>query len=112
MYGRHEGSQLFDGQRGEWYSGTCQRSGIAYLRSLSDIHEGFTFLVRLLEPGQVGIPLQIYVFTKTTKWVEYEGIQADIFDHLLAALPEFGLRAFQEPSGYDVAQASGSAAAG
>jgi miniconductance mechanosensitive channel len=59
--------------------------------------------VRQLEPGPTGLPIQIYIFTNTTAWVEYEGIQADIFDHLLAVMPEFGLLAYQQPTGHDVA---------
>lgn len=57
--------------------------------------KGFTFLVRQLEPTETGLPIELYVFTKTTDWIEYEKIQADIFDHLLAALPIFELQAFQ-----------------
>jgi miniconductance mechanosensitive channel len=86
--------------------GTFRAYVAAYLKSLPKIHGKFTFLIRQLQPGQVGLPIQIYIFTDTTNWVEYEGIQSDIFDHLLASLPEFGLRVFQEPSGHDVAAAS------
>ena len=76
-----------------------------YLKSHRDIHqEGLTFLVRELEPGRSGLPLQVYVFTKTTDWVEYENIQAEIFDHLLAAARYFDLRIFQEPTGTDFSQ--------
>lgn len=71
----------------------------AYLRDNPKIHRGLTFLVRQLQPAETGLPLEIYVFTNDTRWVHYEGIQADIFDHLLAALPEFGLRAFQAITG-------------
>jgi len=75
----------------------------AYLRCCEDVHgEGFTFLVRHLQPEPTGLPIQIYVFTKTVDWAAYEGIQADIFDHLIAVLPHFGLRIFQNPSGADV----------
>jgi miniconductance mechanosensitive channel len=73
-----------------------------YLHNHPHIHqEGMTFLVRQLAPGPKGVPLEIYVFTKTTEWVAYEKIQADIFDHLLAAVPLFDLRVFQEPTGMD-----------
>jgi miniconductance mechanosensitive channel len=73
-----------------------------YLHNHPHIHqEGMTFLVRQLEPGPKGVPLEIYVFTKTTEWVAYEQIQADIFDHLLASVPLFDLRVFQEPTGMD-----------
>ena len=61
-------------------------------------HEGMTFLVRQLPSNEKGVPIEIYVFVNDTRWVEYEGIQSDIFDHLLASLPIFGLRAFQLPS--------------
>jgi len=76
----------------------------AYLRSRDDIHhEGLTFLIRSLAPGRDGLPIEVYAFTKTTDWVVYEGIQGEIFDHLLAAAPNFGLRVFQEPTGLDFA---------
>ena len=61
-----------------------------------------TLLVRQLAPGSQGLPLEIYCFTSDTRWAVYEDIQSDIFDHLIAILPEFGLRVFQEPSGGDV----------
>ena len=74
---------------------------IAYLKQHPKIHQEMTFLVRHLEPGPNGLPLQIYVFSRDQVWARYEEIQADIFDHLLAALPVFGLRVFQNPSGRD-----------
>ena len=61
-----------------------------------------TFLVRQLEPTPQGLPIEIYVFLTEQRWAEYEGIQADIFDHLLAVIPEFGLRVYQQPSGKDL----------
>jgi len=73
----------------------------AYLRNNSQIHPDMTFLVRQLEPTSRGLPIQIYVFSSDINWVNYEGIQADIFDHLLAVVPEFGLKIFQSPSGKD-----------
>jgi miniconductance mechanosensitive channel len=74
----------------------------AYLRNHDLIHkEGMTFMVRQLAPGPTGLPLEIYVFTKTVVWTEYEAIQADIFDHLVVAAPQFDLRVFQEPTGVD-----------
>jgi len=76
---------------------------VAYLRARSDIHpDPFTFLVRHLQPTSEGLPIQIYIFTATTDWATYEGIQADIFDHLIAVLPFFDLRVFQNPSGSDL----------
>jgi miniconductance mechanosensitive channel len=76
----------------------------AYLRGRDDIHkEGMTFLIRSLAPGREGLPIEVYAFTKTTDWEAYENIQAEIFDHLLAAVPNFDLRVFQEPTGMDFA---------
>lgn len=75
---------------------------LAYLRAHSQMRSEDTLMVRQLEPTSHGLPLEIYGFTATTAWVEYEGIQSDIFDHLLAIAPEFGLRIFQEPSGLDL----------
>ena len=69
--------------------------------------DSFTLLVRQLDPTPQGLPLQIYCFTNTTNWAEYESIQADIFDHLIAILPEFDLRLFQQPSGLDLAHGLG-----
>jgi miniconductance mechanosensitive channel len=90
--------------------GTFRAYMEAYLRNQEAIHkEGMTFLVRQLAPGPTGLPLEIYVFTTTTDWVVYEGVQADIFDHLLAAASYFDLRVFQQPTGRDFA-ALGSAA--
>jgi miniconductance mechanosensitive channel len=82
--------------------GTFRAYIVAYLRNNPNIAQQMTFLVRHQEPGPHGLPIQIYVFTNTTVWADYEGIQADVFDHILAAAPEFGLRVFQQPSGYDV----------
>ena len=81
--------------------GTFRAYIVNYLRNRSDINESMTFLVRQLPPGADGLPIEIYIFTKTTAWVAYESIQADIFDHILAVLPEFDLRIFQSPSGND-----------
>lgn len=76
----------------------------AYLRSHEGLHgDTMTLVVRELAPGPTGLPLEIYVFTQTTAWVEYEQIQAEVLEHLLAAASFFDLRVFQEPSGMDVA---------
>jgi len=73
-----------------------------YLKHHPDLHhEKMTLLVRQLEPGPDGLPLEVYVFTRTTSWEVYENIQADIFEHLIAALPEFELQIFQQPTGVD-----------
>ena len=82
--------------------GTFRAYVEAYLRNHPEIHQDMTLLVRQLEPADRGLPIQIYCFTNTTAWAAYEGIQSDIFDHLLAVAPEFDLRIFQQPSGADV----------
>ncbi len=81
--------------------GTFRAYVLAYLQAYPDIHQDMTLMVRTLEPTAEGVPLEVYCFTATTKWAVYEGIQGDIFDHLLAVLPEFGLRLYQHPSGHD-----------
>ncbi|MGV8941966.1 MAG: mechanosensitive ion channel family protein [Lysobacter sp.] len=73
-----------------------------YLRAHPGINQQMTQIVRQLEPSPTGLPLELYCFTNTVAWVPYEGIQSDIFDHLIAMLPEFGLRLYQAPSGADV----------
>ncbi len=82
--------------------GTFRAYVKAYLTANSGIHPDMTLMVRMLQPTSEGVPLELYCFTNTTAWVDYEAIQSDIFDHLLAILPEFGLRAFQAPGGADV----------
>ncbi|MEE4243032.1 MAG: mechanosensitive ion channel domain-containing protein [Desulfopila sp.] len=74
----------------------------AYLRNNENINQNMTFLIRQLAPTDHGLPLEIYVFSKDQIWAHYEAIQADIFDHLLAAVSEFDLRVFQIPSGFDL----------
>ena len=72
-----------------------------YLKNNRNIHQDMTFLVRQLSPSDNGLPLEIYVFSKNINWVEYESIQSDIFDHLIASVKEFDLSLFQNPSGKD-----------
>jgi miniconductance mechanosensitive channel len=72
----------------------------AYLHNRPDINDDMTFIVRQLQPTEKGIPIELYVFTTTTEWVAYEEIQVSIFDHILAAIPEFELRVFQYPGSY------------
>ena len=79
--------------------GTFRAYTWRYLKQHPQIHQGMTLLVRQLQPGPQGIPIELYCFTNTTAWNDYEDIQADIFDHLLAIVPEFGLRLFQQPAG-------------
>ncbi|MHC1778585.1 MAG: mechanosensitive ion channel family protein [Lentimicrobium sp.] len=73
----------------------------AYLRSNPNIRTDMTFLVRQLQPVESGIPIEIYVFSKEQDWPVYENIQSDIFDHILASIPEFELQVFQNPTGAD-----------
>ncbi len=73
----------------------------AYLREHPKIHDSMTFLVRHLPPTDHGLPIEIYVFSNDQVWANYEALQADIFDHILAIIPEFGLRVFQNPTGAD-----------
>ncbi len=73
-----------------------------YLRQHNGIAQNQTIMVRQLQPTSQGLPLEIYAFSNTTAWVSYEAIQSDIFDHLIAILPEFGLRVYQAPSGHDL----------
>lgn len=72
-----------------------------YLRNHPMIHTEMTFLVRHLQPSEKGLPIEIYVFSKDQRWANYEAIQSDIFDHVLAIIPEFELQVFQNPSGSD-----------
>ena len=88
--------------------GTFRAYCVAYLRNHPKIHKEMTLLVRQLAPCENGLPIEIYVFTSDTAWVNYEGIQGDIFDHLLSILPEFKLSAFQRPSGHDLEMAGAS----
>ncbi|MFP6875868.1 MAG: mechanosensitive ion channel family protein [Roseibacillus sp.] len=77
----------------------------AYLRNHPDISQEMTLLVRQLAPTGEGLPIELYCFSTNKNWAAYEGIQADIFDHLLAVAPEFDLRVFQHPSGVDLREA-------
>ena len=72
---------------------------VRYLRSEVPVNKDMTLMVRQLQPTETGLPMQLYFFTDTVVWVDYEGIQSDVFDHVLAVIPEFGLRVFQNPSG-------------
>jgi miniconductance mechanosensitive channel len=90
--------------------GTFRAYVQAYLDGHPRIHHGLSCIVRQLDGGAQGVPLELYCFTATTAWAEYEGIQADIFEHLFALLPEFGLALYQQPSGQDVRAALASPA--
>ena len=87
--------------------GTFRHYAEEYLKSrpyITHKNSGFTLMVRQLPPNPQGIPLEVYCFVNTTVWTDYEGLQSDIFDHLLAVLPEFGLYAYQQPSGRNLAK--------
>jgi len=77
---------------------------LAYLLQHPRIHKAsnMALMVRTLEPSPLGVPLQLFCYTNTTAWVEYEGIQGDIFDHLISMLPQFGLALYQRSSDYGV----------
>lgn len=81
--------------------GTFRAYIAAYLKQHPKVHHDMTCMVRQLPATEVGLPLELYFFSSDQNWVNYETIQADIFDHLYAAAPLFGLRVFQHPSGYD-----------
>jgi miniconductance mechanosensitive channel len=84
--------------------GTLRAYIRAYLQASQNIHPGMTLLVRQLPPGPEGLPIELYCFTNVTEWGAYEEIQSDLFDHILAIVPEFDLRIFQNPSGADLEQ--------
>ena len=77
--------------------GTFRAYVVAYLRHHPQVHQQMTLLVRQLAPTEHGLPLEIYAFSLDQNWANYEAIQSDIFDHLLAVAPEFGLRVYQIP---------------
>jgi miniconductance mechanosensitive channel len=82
--------------------GTFRAYLVSYLRNHPMINQNMTFLVRQLPPAADGLPIEIYVFSADKRWAAYEDIQSDIFDHILAVIPEFDLRVYQQPSGKDV----------
>ncbi|MFW1742609.1 mechanosensitive ion channel family protein [Acinetobacter johnsonii] len=73
-----------------------------YLNQHPNISKHQSLIVRQLQPTEKGLPLEIYAFSNQIAWKDYEAIQSDIFDHLIAILPEFGLKVYQAPSGYDM----------
>ena len=93
--------------------GTFRAYVVAYLKAHPKIHEaGYTLIVRQLAPSASGLPIEIYCFSNDQDWTRYEGIQSDIFDHIFAMVPEFGLRLFQDPTGADFSQLSRELASG
>jgi miniconductance mechanosensitive channel len=81
--------------------GTFRAYVVAYLRHHPMVNQDMTFLIRHLPPTEHGLPIEIYVFCRDIVWANYEAVQADIFDHILAIVPEFDLRLFQAPTGGD-----------
>ena len=81
--------------------GTFRKYIEAYLENHPKIHNEMTFMVRQLQPSEKGLPIEIYAFSNDQEWENYEALQADIFDHILAIVPEFNLRVFQNPTGDD-----------
>jgi miniconductance mechanosensitive channel len=101
-----DGSILVNGRR-MTNLGTFRKYVEEYLHRHPKIHNDMTFLVRQLQPDERGLPIEIYVFSNDQEWANYEAIQADIFDHILAVIPQFGLRVFQSPSGRDFQKLTG-----
>ena len=95
-----DGSVLVNGRR-MTNLGTFRLYIEQYLKTHPKVHQGLTMLIRHLQPTEAGLPIEIYVFSNDQAWANYEAIQADIFDHILAVIPEFGLRVFQDPTGGD-----------
>lgn len=87
--------------------GTFRKYLEEYLKNHPKIHLEMTLLVRQLQPTEKGVPIEIYVFTNDNAWANYEAIQADIFDHIMAVIPEFELSVFQNPTGEDFKKALG-----
>ncbi|MDG2124289.1 MAG: mechanosensitive ion channel family protein [Verrucomicrobiales bacterium] len=87
--------------------GTFRAYILSYLRNHPKVHQGMTLLVRQLAPTAHGLPIEIYCFSADKAWVAYEDVQADVFDHLIAVAPEFGLSVYQEPAGRDALGVAG-----
>jgi miniconductance mechanosensitive channel len=95
-----DGTNLVNGRR-QTNLGIFRAYLKEYLHHKPEINTEMTFLVRQLQPGENGLPIEIYIFSKIQEWDLYEDIQSDIFDHILAVIPEFGLKIHQNPSGSD-----------
>jgi miniconductance mechanosensitive channel len=93
--------QLVNGRR-MTNIGTFRAYVQAYLKNHPALHKDMTLLVRQLAPSQYGLPIEIYCFTNDIHWAVYESVQSDIFDHILAIVPQFDLQIFQSPSGKDI----------
>ena len=95
-----DNSTLVNGRR-QTNLGVFRAYLTAYLKSLPTVNQELTVMVRQLQPTDLGIPMELYFFSAIKEWVSYEGVQADVFDHVLAIIPEFDLQVFQSPSGRD-----------
>ena len=73
-----------------------------YLRNHAKVNKEQTMMVRQLQPTPEGLPIELYFFSADTAWINYERLQAEVFDHLLAVLHQFGLKVFQAPAGTDL----------
>ena len=87
--------------------GTFRAYIVEYLRQHPMINKDMTFIVRQLAPTEHGLPIEIYVFCMDKEWAHYEAIQSDIFDHILAAVSEFDLKVYQDPTGHDFSKLKG-----
>lgn len=95
------GHELLDG-RHQTNLGVFRAYLVSYLRAQTRVNQQMTLMVRQMQPTETGLPMELYFFTNTVVWVEYESIQSDVFDHVLAVIPLFGLRVFQNPAGSDL----------
>ena len=98
----HIDSSIWVNGRRQTNLGVFRAYLVRYLRSLPEVSKELVCMVRHLQPTDTGIPIELYCFSSNKVWVEYEGIQADIFDHVLAVIPEFGLSVFHNVSGADL----------
>jgi len=95
---RHDKSSLLNG-RNLTNIGLFREYARQYLMANENLRTDLTLMVRQLEPTENGLPIEVYCFSKNIEWVKYEGIQSDIFDHLLSSISNFNLEAFQNPTG-------------
>lgn len=98
---RLDGSIRVNGRR-QTNLGVFRAYLLRYLQSLPEVNKQLTYMVRHLQPTDTGIPIELYFFSSVKEWVPYENLQADVFDHILAVIPEFGLSVFQNVSGSDL----------
>lgn len=96
-----EDELIFNGRR-QTNLGVFRKYLEAYLMNKPEINKSMTLMVRQLQPSESGLPIEIYAYSQNKQLIEYESIQSDIFDHILAIIPEFELRVFQSPSGNDI----------